>query len=76
MDLSFDFDSGYLFFSIIWGIFGMAYFTYGKKQNQIPLIILGLLLMIFPYFVTDLFTMNILGCVLLLLPLLIKRIGY
>ena len=39
-----------LFLSIVVGSVGLALFIYGKKNARLPQLIVGLALMVFPYF--------------------------
>ena len=52
----------------LFGIVGMAYFMYGKKQQRWIPLFSGLALMIFPYFVSNLFWVCAIGLVLVTLP--------
>ena len=62
--------------SLIWGIlfgsFGLAYFIYGKKQKKILPLLCGLGLMLFPYFVTNVTLIVIIGILLVIMPWFIK----
>ncbi len=46
------FDPTWLFLSLIPGGIGFALFVYGKKQQRMPQLVTGLLLMVYPYFTT------------------------
>ena len=62
--------------SLIWGIlfgsFGLAYFMYGKKQKKIMPLLCGLGLMLFPYFLTNVTFIVIIGILLVVAPWFIK----
>ena len=60
-----------LFFSAA----GMAYFVYGKKQRTPVPFVIGILLMGFPYFISNTWAMGITGFFLLITPFLAKRFG-
>jgi len=47
-----------LFLSLVIGSVGMAFFIYGKKQTRIPQLVLGVLLMAYPYFISNLWLMS------------------
>jgi hypothetical protein len=53
------FDPGVLFLSLITSGIGLVLFIYGKKQERGPQLLAGLVLMIYPYFVSSLL-MNVL----------------
>lgn len=57
-----------LIFSILFGSIGMGYFVYGKKQQAMVLLIAGVVLCVFPYFVSNLYLMLLVGIVLTVLP--------
>jgi len=46
-------DSGSFFASFLIGTIGFALFLYGKKQQRIPQLVVGLALCGYPYFVTN-----------------------
>ena len=52
-----NFDPTWLFLSLIPGGIGFVLFVYGKKQQRLPQLIAGLLLMVYPYFATTLLSM-------------------
>jgi hypothetical protein len=53
-----------LFFSILFSLIGSAVFLYGKNSKQIPPLLIGLTLMVFPYFVSGPWLIFIIGCAL------------
>ncbi|MDO8282821.1 MAG: hypothetical protein Q7U10_09425 [Thermodesulfovibrionia bacterium] len=61
---------------IIWMIFfssvGMSYMVYGRRQKLEIAFISGLILCIFPYFVTNIFLMILIGAACMALPFFIK----
>jgi len=62
--------------SLLWGLLfgsiGLGFFIYGKRQrNAVPLIC-GLLLMIFPYFVSNSILLVALGVVLMAVPYFLR----
>ena len=71
-----DFSFGGLLLSMTIGSVGMGLFIYGKKQTRIPQLAAGVLLMIYPYFVPDLWVMGGIAGALLLLLWGAVRMGY
>jgi hypothetical protein len=65
-------DTTYLFFVILFSAVGMAYFVYGKKQSTLIPLICGLLLMIYPYFVSNTLPMVGIGAVLAAIPYFVR----
>lgn len=53
MDFSFE----YLFASMLIGTIGFSLFIYGKKQQRIPQIVTGIALMVYPYFIENVWWM-------------------
>jgi hypothetical protein len=47
-------DPGLLFFSLITSGVGFVLFVYGRKQERPPQLVAGIVLMVYPYFVSDL----------------------
>jgi len=58
--------------SIFWGIVGIAYFSYGRKQQNNVALISGIALMAFPYLISNLFAVVFIGVVLVVLPFFIR----
>lgn len=57
-----------LFAGLIAGVFGMAYFVYGKRQTKFAPMICGVLLCLYPYFIDSLVWLCVIGSVLLVVP--------
>jgi hypothetical protein len=66
------FNTTTLMWGMLFGIVGFAFFVYGKKQAALVPLICGLALMIFPYFVANIYTLVIVGIVLIALPFFIQ----
>ena len=64
--------STWLFAGLITGVFGMAYFVYGKKQQLLMPMLSGIALCVFPYFVGSLWLTILIGVVLLILPFVFR----
>lgn len=61
-----------LVWSLVFSLFGLGFFTYGKRQTApIPLAV-GLTLMIYPYFVTNLTLLIAIGIALIALPYFVR----
>ena len=62
--------------SLIWELLfsaaGAGYFIYGRKQRATVPLVCGLVLMVFPYFVSSTLLLVILGVVLMVLPYFVK----
>ena len=57
-----------LFAGMIAGVFGMAYFVYGKRQAKVAPMICGVLLCLYPYFIGSLVWLCVIGAALLVVP--------
>jgi predicted membrane protein len=62
---------------LLWGLLfssiGLAFFIYGKRQRAVVPMICGLTLMIFPYFVTNVYLLVGIGVVLIAIPYFLRR---
>jgi len=65
-------DSSTLLWGILYGSIGMGYFVYGKKQQLILALLSGVGLMVFPYFVSNVWLSIVIGIALMALPFFIQ----
>lgn len=70
-----DFESSSLVASLIVSSIGFVVFAYGKRQRRVPQIVVGLLLMGFPYLVPGVLVMAIIAAVLLVGLWIAIRLG-
>jgi hypothetical protein len=63
---------GLLALNLLLGAFGLAYFVYGKKNGALVPLVCGLGLMIFPYFISGVVPLLLVGLVLIFLPRFIQ----
>ena len=63
---------GLLVLGLITGVFGMAYFVYGKRQQLFMPMIAGAALCVYPYFIESLWLTILIGVVLLALPFVFR----
>lgn len=59
---------GILFWGMLFGSIGIGYFMYGKRQAAIMPMVCGVVLMVFPYFVSSLVWMLLIGAALVAAP--------
>jgi hypothetical protein len=57
-----------LIIGFIAGVFGAAYFVYGKRQQKFSPMLCGVLLGVYPYFTSNPFILVIVGMALLATP--------
>lgn len=69
------FDPNTLLASLVVSGVGFVLFTYGRKQSRLPHTAIGLVMLIYPYFVTSVAWMLGLVPVLLVLLWLLTRLG-
>ena len=55
------------------GVFGVAYFIYGKRQAKLVPLIAGVLLCIYPYFIESVLWLSIVGLLLLAAPFVLHE---
>ncbi|MFT6077091.1 MAG: hypothetical protein ACJAW3_001310 [Lentimonas sp.] len=63
----------YITWSIIFSLFGFVYFGYGRKQKQNIPFWVGIILIVFPYFIHNPYVMIPIGIALIILPFVYKR---
>ena len=61
-----------LIWGMLFGSIGLGFFIYGKKQRKIVPLIIGILLSIFPYFISNVYILIITGAVLVVLPYFVR----
>ena len=57
-----------LIWGMIFGAIGLGFFTYGKKQRAIVPLFSGIALFVFPYFISNVYMLVIVGVILVALP--------
>jgi predicted membrane protein len=58
--------------SVLFGGIGMGFFVYGKRQRAIVPLCTGLALFVFPYFMSSVLMLVIVGILLIAIPYFIK----
>jgi hypothetical protein len=69
------FDPASLAASLFVSSVGYVFFSYGRKQRRMPQIVVGVLMLVYPYFVTDVALMMIVMAVLCVLCWVALRLG-
>lgn len=65
-----------IFVAIFLGLIGMALVLYGRKQGRWPHIVVGLVLLVYPYFVGNVVVQVVIAVVLLAGLSLVSHLGY
>jgi len=61
-----------LLWSLLFSSIGLGFFIYGKKQKAVVPLFCGLVLMIYPYFVTSTILLVAIGAALSVLPYFVR----
>jgi hypothetical protein len=61
-----------LFWGIMFGAVGSAFFIYGKKQGAFISLGVGVILCILPYLITNIYLMLLVGFLLMMVPYFYK----
>ena len=61
-----------LLLGVVFSSIGLGYFIFGKKQENMVVLVSGIILMLYPYFIENIFFMLIIGVALIFLPKFIK----
>lgn len=69
-------DPWYLFLSLIFSLIGFGYFRYGKRQGDGRVMLVGVGLMVYPYFITSPLAVVGVGGLLMAGPLVARRLGW
>ena len=62
--------------SLLWGLLfgsvGFGFFIYGKKQKSVVPLVCGLVLMVFPYFISNVVLLVAIGITLVAVPYFVR----
>ncbi len=61
-----------IWWGFLFGSIGLGYFIYGKKQSKMVPLACGLLLIVFPYFVSNTIALVIIGAALIAAPYFVR----
>lgn len=61
-----------LIWGMIFGLIGLGFFTYGRKQKAPVPFLTGVALFIFPYFIANTYLLFIVGVILVALPYFVR----
>ena len=67
------FTAATIIIGLLAGLFGSAYFMYGKRQQNYPVLVAGVALWIVPFFITSALWLSISCGTLVFAPLVISR---
>ena len=66
-------DEATLLWGFLFGTIGISMAVYGRKQKKIVPMACGVMLVVFPYVVTEVYALVGLGVLLIIIPFLIRR---
>lgn len=66
-------DTSNLLWSLLFGAIGFVYFSYGKKRKRMAALVAGVILVVFPYVVSNVVLMVIIGAAVMSLPWLVRK---
>ncbi len=61
-----------LIWGMVFGVIGLGFFSYGKKQMAMVPLFTGLALFVFPYFISNVYMLVIVGIILVVLPYFVR----
>jgi hypothetical protein len=64
--------AGNLFLGLFFSTIGLGFFVYGKKQGALVPLACGLLLMVYPYFISNMLLVVLIGLVLIAVPYFVR----
>jgi predicted membrane protein len=65
-------DTSALLWSLLFGSIGLGFFIYGKRQAAVVPLVCGLLLMVFPYFISNTILLVAIGVALMAVPYFVR----
>ena len=65
-------NEAWLLWGLLFGSVGLGFFLYGKKQRAVVPLVCGLVLMIFPYFISNTILLVAIGIVLIATPYFVR----
>ena len=57
---------------MLYSSIGLGFFVYGKRQRAVVPLVCGLALMVFPYFVSNIILLVVIGAVLIAVPYFVR----
>jgi len=65
-------DTSLLLWGMLFGSIGLGFFIYGKRQRVIVPLVTGIVLSVFPFFITDVYWLVITGIAITAVPYFIR----
>jgi len=64
--------SSLLIWGMLFGAIGLGFFTYGRRQKAVIPLITGIALFVFPYFISNVYMLVLVGALLVFLPYFVR----
>jgi hypothetical protein len=61
-----------IIWGMIFGAIGLGFFSYGKKQRAMVPLLTGVILFVFPYFISNVYILVIVGAILVVVPFIVQ----
>jgi len=61
-----------LIWGMLFGAVGLGFFIYGKKQRSVVPLLTGIALFLFPYFISNVYILVIVGVILVAIPYIVR----
>ena len=61
-----------LIWGMVFGVIGLGFFSYGKKQMAMVPLFTGIALFVFSYFISNVYMLVIVGIILVVLPYFVR----
>jgi len=68
-----DLSAGEIMLALLFGAIGLGMFMYGKKTQHVVCLVAGCVLMVFPYFVSNVWLMLLIGAAVTATPLVVHE---
>jgi predicted membrane protein len=65
-------NTSWLFWGLIFGSVGLGFFIYGKRQKAVVPMVCGMILMIYPYFISSTGLLVSVGAALIAIPYFVR----
>jgi predicted membrane protein len=65
-------NESWLLWGLLFGSIGLGFFMYGRKQKAVVPLVCGLVLMFFPYFVSNTVLLVAIGVALIVIPYFVR----
>ena len=65
-------DTSVLLWGVLFGSVGLGFFIYGRKQQAVVPLVVGIALFVVPYFISNLYLLILVGILLVALPYFLR----